>query len=33
MLLAMVAYVLTLDESETPMSPDTMPAAAPAGGQ
>ncbi len=33
MMLAMVAYVLTLDESEVPVSPDTIPAEAPASGQ
>lgn len=33
MMLAMVAYVLTLDESEAPVSPGTPPAAAPADDQ
>lgn len=31
MLLAMVAYVLTLDESEAPVSPDRTPAEMPVG--
>lgn len=33
MLLAMVAYVLTLNESEAPVSPDMMPAEAQSSGQ
>lgn len=31
MLVGMIAYVLTMDESEAPVSPDMFPANAPAG--